>query len=66
MSRDVGRLLPDFISTGLLRYIRRLLRIKHLPEPTELEAMLNAARLEIVAEGRVRSQTSALSIVHTP
>lgn len=54
--------LADFIATGLMRYIRRLLRINRMPERTELEAMLTLAGLRVVGEARLQSRISVLAI----
>lgn len=47
-------LLADFVAAGLMRYIRRLLRLRQFPERSELDAMLATAGLRVVAERRVR------------
>ncbi len=61
--KPAGRwVLADFIATGLMRYIRALLRIKRMPERTELEAMLRSAGLRVVAEDGVQSRISVLAI----
>lgn len=60
--KPAGRwVLADFVAAGLMRYIRRLLRIKRLPERRELEAMLKSAGLRVIAEGRVQ-RISVLAI----
>jgi ubiquinone/menaquinone biosynthesis C-methylase UbiE len=55
-------LLADFIPSGVLRYIRRLLRLKHFPERDQLDAMLASAGLRVVAGRRVQGGISVLAI----
>ena len=55
-------ILADFIATGLLRYVRRLFRMGRFLERPELDAMLAAAGLRVVAERRVQSRISVLAI----
>ncbi len=45
-------LLADFVATGLMRQVRRLLRLNQFPERVALERMLAAAGLHVVAERR--------------
>lgn len=47
-------LLADFVAAGPMRYVRRLLRLRQFPERAELDAMLQAAGLRVLAERRVR------------
>ncbi len=47
-------LLADFIAAGVMRYVRRLLRFRQFPERRQLDGMLQAAGLRVVAERRVR------------
>lgn len=54
--------LADFVATGLLKYVRRLFRIRQFPERRQLEAMLAAADLRVVAERRVQGRISVLAI----
>lgn len=44
--------LADFMATGAMRYIRRLLRMSRFPERAELDRMVEAAGLKVVAERR--------------
>jgi ubiquinone/menaquinone biosynthesis C-methylase UbiE len=55
-------ILADFIATGVLRYVRRLLRMTRFLEREELNAMLDLAGLRVVAERRVQSRISVLAI----
>ena len=53
--RPGGRwLLADFVASGLMRYVRRLLRLNQFPERRQLDTMLEAAGLSVVVERRVR------------
>lgn len=57
-------LLADFIAAGLMRYVRRILRLKQFPEREEIDAMLAAAGLGVVAERRapgLRGQVTVLA-----
>jgi len=55
-------ILADFIATGWLRYVRRLFRMTRFLERDELDAMVASAALRVVAERRVQSRISVLSI----
>jgi ubiquinone/menaquinone biosynthesis C-methylase UbiE len=55
-------LLADFVATGVLRYVRRLLRLQQFPERDQLDAMLASAGLRVVAQRRVQSRISVLAI----
>jgi ubiquinone/menaquinone biosynthesis C-methylase UbiE len=46
-------LLADFMATGLVRSIRRLLRFRQFPDRSTLDPMLAAAGLAVVGERRV-------------
>ena len=46
-------LLADFIATGLMRYIRRLFRLRRFPERRLLDPMLAAAGLRVLSQRRV-------------
>lgn len=46
-------LLADFVATGLMRSVRRLFGMGHFPVRGELDALLLAAGLRVVAERRV-------------
>jgi ubiquinone/menaquinone biosynthesis C-methylase UbiE len=55
-------ILADFIATGALGYVRRLFRLHQFPERGQLDAMLAAAGLRVVAERRVRGRIHVLAI----
>ena len=46
-------LLADFIATGPIKYVRRILRLHQFPERHELEIMLARAGLTVMTERRV-------------
>jgi SAM-dependent methyltransferase len=53
--RPGGRwLLADFVVEGLMRYVRRALRLRQFPERAQLDAMLRPAGLAVLAERKVR------------
>ena len=58
-------LLADFLATGLMRYVRRLLRMRRFPERETLGAMLAPAGLRMVSERKVlglHGQVAVLAI----
>lgn len=58
-------LLADFIATGPMRYVRRILRLRRFPERPQLDDRLSAAGLAVVAErrvGRFRGRVTVLAI----
>ncbi|HEX6348775.1 MAG TPA: class I SAM-dependent methyltransferase [Candidatus Dormibacteraeota bacterium] len=58
-------LLADFLATGLMRYVRRLLRLRRFPERETLGAMLAPAGLRTVRERKVlglHGQVAVLAI----
>lgn len=58
-------LLADFVPAGFMRYVRRLGRLRQFPERAELDAMLLASGLRVVAERRVpglRGQVPVLAV----
>ena len=62
-------LLADFVASGLMRYVRRMLRMRQFPEREQLDAMLETAGLRVVAERRVRGlrgQVPVLAIGRPP
>jgi ubiquinone/menaquinone biosynthesis C-methylase UbiE len=62
-------LLADFIATGLMRHIRRLLRLRRFPERSVLDPMLAAAGLEVLARRpvpRLGAQVPVLVIGRPP
>lgn len=46
-------LLADFVAVRLMRYVRRLLRLRRFPERQELDALLAAGGLRVVGERQV-------------
>jgi ubiquinone/menaquinone biosynthesis C-methylase UbiE len=56
-------LLADFMATGSVRYIRRLLRMRQFPERAKLDAMLAPAGLAAVAARTVRGLGGQVSVV---
>ena len=65
--RPGGRwVLADFVATGMMRYLRRLLRLKQFPEREQLDAMLASAHLRVVAKRSVQGRISALAIGGIP
>ena len=55
-------ILADFVVTGVLRYFRRMLRLRQFPEREQLDATLAAAGLRVVAERRVQARIQVLAI----
>jgi hypothetical protein len=58
-------LLADFVASGLMRYVRRLLNMRQFPERSQLEALLQPVGLRIVANrgvGGLRGQVPVLAI----
>ena len=47
-------LLADFVAVGLMRYVRRVLRLRQFPVRGELDAVLAANGLQVVGERQVR------------
>jgi ubiquinone/menaquinone biosynthesis C-methylase UbiE len=43
-------LLAEFVATGLMKYVRRWLRLNQFPERAGLQTMLSTAGLKVVAE----------------
>jgi hypothetical protein len=43
-------LLAEFVATGLMKYVRRLLRLNQFPERAGLQTMLSTAGVKVVAE----------------
>lgn len=56
-------LLADFIVDGFMRYVRRLLRMKHFPERVELDRMLDGAKLRVVALRQVPGLRGQVPVV---
>jgi ubiquinone/menaquinone biosynthesis C-methylase UbiE len=58
-------LLADFLATGLLRHVRRLLRMRRFPEREALSAMLSPVGLRVLRERKVvglHGQVAVLAI----
>ena len=47
-------LLADFVAVGLMRYVRRVLRLRQFPVRGELDAMLAATGMQVVGDRQVR------------
>lgn len=65
LKRDGRWLLADFIPTGVMRYVRRLLRLQRFRESEELGLMLAAGGLKVMAKRQVpglRAQVPVLAI----
>jgi ubiquinone/menaquinone biosynthesis C-methylase UbiE len=61
-------LLADFVADGLMKTVRRLLRLTQFPDRQDLNSMLATAGLQIVSERHVRrlgGQVPVLAIVAT-
>jgi len=56
-------LLADFVATGLMRYVRRLLRLKQFPERGDVGAMLAPAGLCVVAERQARGLGGQVTVM---
>jgi ubiquinone/menaquinone biosynthesis C-methylase UbiE len=62
--RPGGRwLLADFVATGPIKYVRRILRLHRFPEREELEVMLAGAGLAVVTERPVRGLGGQVVVV---
>jgi ubiquinone/menaquinone biosynthesis C-methylase UbiE len=58
-------LLADFVAAGLMRYVRRALRLRQFPDRAGLDAMLQSAWLRVMAErkvGGLRGQVPVLAV----
>lgn len=47
-------LLADFVASGVMKYVRRLFRLRRFPERRDLDPMLAAAGLEVASQRTVR------------
>ncbi len=56
-------LLADFMPTGVMRWVRRLVRMRQFPVRGELEAVLSEAGLAVSAERRVPGLGGQVSVV---
>ena len=62
--RPDGRwLLADFVATGLMKYVKRLLRLRRFRERRDLEAMLRLAGLRIASSHSVRGVGSQVPVL---
>ena len=62
-------LLAEFVATGFVGYVRRLLRLHQFPERATLQAMLSTAGLKMIAEepvSRLRRQVTVFAIGTAP
>lgn len=62
-------LLADFVASGFMKQVRRVLRLHQFPDRVHLEGMLADTRLKVVAERRVPGlggQVAVLAIATTP
>ncbi len=56
-------LLADFVASGFMRPVRRLLRLHQFPERAALENMLSDAGLKVVAERRIRRLAAQIAVM---
>ena len=56
-------ILADFVATGPMRYLRRLLRLRRFPDRRRLDEMLAAAGLEVVRTERAPGLGGQLGIL---
>jgi ubiquinone/menaquinone biosynthesis C-methylase UbiE len=56
-------LLADFMATGLVSYVRRLLRLTQFPEQAQLEIMLAGAGLAAVTSRRVPGLSGQVNVM---
>ena len=56
-------LLPDFVASGLMKYVRRLFRLRRFPERRELDPMLRGAGLFVATQRRVTGVGSQVPIL---
>jgi len=56
-------LLADFMPTGLMRWVRRLLRMGQFPVRGELDAVLSDAGLTVAAERRVSGLAGQVNVL---
>lgn len=62
--RPAGRwLLADFVATGLMKYVRRVFRLRRFPERAVLDPMLRGAGLAVVSSHRVRGVGSQVPVL---
>jgi ubiquinone/menaquinone biosynthesis C-methylase UbiE len=63
LARGGRWLLADFVASGLMRHVRRLLRLRRFPERGEIGGMLASAGMGVVAERRVAGVGSQVPIL---
>ena len=56
-------LLAEFVAAGLMKHIRRLLRLHQFPEPAQLERMLQSGGLKVVTQQRVTGLHGQVSVM---
>lgn len=62
--RPSGRwLLADFVASGLMRYVRRVFRLRRFPERAVLDPMLSAAGLWVASQRRVAGVGSQVPVL---
>lgn len=63
LTPDGRWLLADFVASGWMRYVRRALRLHQFPAREELDPMLRAAGMSVVAERRVRGLGGQVAVL---
>jgi ubiquinone/menaquinone biosynthesis C-methylase UbiE len=56
-------LLADFVATGLMRYVRKVLRLRRFPARSRLDPMLSAAGLAVLSAHRVPGVGSQVPVL---
>jgi ubiquinone/menaquinone biosynthesis C-methylase UbiE len=56
-------LLADFVASGFMSPVRRLLTLHQIPERAALESMLSNAGLKVVAERRIRRLAGQIAVM---
>lgn len=56
-------LLADFVATGFMRYVRRVLRLRKFPDRSVLDPMLAAAGLSVASSHRVAMVGSQVPVL---
>jgi ubiquinone/menaquinone biosynthesis C-methylase UbiE len=56
-------LLADFVASGFMRPVRRLLRLHQFPERADLQSMFFDAGLKVVAERRVPGLAGQIAVM---
>jgi ubiquinone/menaquinone biosynthesis C-methylase UbiE len=55
--------LADFVASGFMRQVRRLLRLHQFPERADLEGMLSDAGLKVVTDRRIRRLAGQIAVM---